>query len=83
MEMIIMVIKYGGEMVNITIIPEENIAGTIYPVELNEKYAFTLLHNEEDEFSVMKEGNAIVPFVEAELLEKIIKQLRYELRYAA
>jgi hypothetical protein len=83
MENITTTIDYGGATINTEIKAEENLAGTLYIVELNENYAFTLLHDEEDEWSIMKEADATIPLVETELLAKIIKKLQYELRYAA
>lgn len=83
MEPITTTINYGGAIIDTQISTGENPAGTLYIVELNEHYAFTLLHDEEDEWSIMKEADATIPFVEAELFDKIIKKLQHELRYAA
>jgi len=83
MEKITTTINYGGAKVETIISTEENPAGTLYLVDMNGNYCFTLLHNEEDEWSIQKEADATIPFIEAELFDKIIKKLQYELRYAA
>ena len=83
--MIEMTVKYGGSEVDINILPEENCAGTIYPVEANGKYVFTFLEDEDEdgEWSVMRENNAVTPSVENELYDTILKKLHYELLYVA
>jgi len=81
--MIEMTVKHVGSEVDINILPEENCAGTIYPVEANGKYVFTFLEDEDGEWSVMREGNAIAPAVEKELYNSILKKLLYELMYVA
>ena len=83
MKMIEMTVKHVGSEVDINILPEENCAGTIYPVEANGKYVFTFLEDEDGEWSVMREGNAIAPAVEKELYNSILKKLLYELMYVA
>jgi len=79
--MIEMTVKYGGSEVDINILPEENCAGTIYPVEANGKYEFTFLEDEDGEWSVMRENNAVTNYVENELFDTILKKLHYELLY--
>ncbi|MCP9749550.1 hypothetical protein [Ferruginibacter sp. HRS2-29] len=83
MEKITTTISYGGAKIETIISQEENPAGTLYLVDMNGNYGFTLLHDEDDEWSIQKEADASVPFVEEELYDKIIKKLQYELRYAA
>ena len=83
MKMIEMTVKHVGSEVDINILPEENCAGTIYPVEANGKYVFTFLENEDGEWSVMRENNAVTPSVEKELYNTILKKLHYELLYVA
>ena len=83
MKTIEMKVNYGGGLVDINILPEENCAGTIYPVEANGKYVFTFLEDEEGEWSVMREGDSLVPPVETELYNTILKKLHYELMYVA
>ena len=83
MKMIEMTVKYGGLEVDINILPEENCAGTIYPVEANGKYVFTFLEDEDGEWSVMRENDAVIPFVENELYNSILKKLHYQLMYVA
>ena len=81
--MIEMTVKYGGSEVDINILPEENCAGTIYPAEANGKYVLNFLEDEDGEWSVMRENNAVTPSVENELYDTILKKLHYELLYVA
>lgn len=83
MKMIEMTVKHGGSEVDINILPEENCAGTIYPAEANGKYVLTFLEDEDGEWSVMRENNAVTPSVEKELYNTILKKLHYELLYVA
>ena len=83
MKTIEMKVSYGGAMVDINILIEENYAGTIYPVEANGKYVFTFLEDEDGDWSVMREGDSLVPPVENELYDTILKKLHYELMYVA
>jgi hypothetical protein len=83
MKTIEMKVDYGGQDVDINILPEENCAGTFYPVEANGKYVFTFLEDEDGEWSVMQENNANAPFVENDLYNIILKKLHYELMYVA
>ena len=83
MKMIEMTVKHVGSQVDINILPEENSAGTIYPAEANGKYVLTFLEDEDGEWSVMRENNAVTPSVEKELYNTILKKLHYELLYVA
>ena len=83
MKMIEMTVKHVGSEVDINILPEENCAGTIYPAEANGKYVLTFLEDEDGEWSVMRENNAVTPSVEKELYNTILKKLDYELLYVA
>ena len=83
MKMIEMTVKHVGSEVDINILPEENCAGTIYPAEANGKYVLTFLEDEDGEWSVMRENNAVTPSVEKELYNTILKKLHYELLYVA
>ena len=78
-----MQVNYGGGMVDINILPEENCAGTVYPAEANGKYVLNFLEDEDGEWSVMRENNAVTPSVEKELYNTILKKLHYELLYVA
>ena len=83
METFEMTINYAGAPVSIRISHEENFLGTIYPVEMEGNYAFTIYFNEEEEWSVMREADGTTPAIENELFIKIIKNLQLQLRYAA
>ena len=83
MKMIEMKVNYGGQDVDINILPEENCAGIIYPVEANGKYVFTFLEDEDGDWSIMRENDAIAPSVEKDLYDTILKKLHYELMYVA
>ncbi len=76
-------IRYAGADVAINIFPEESCNGNIYPIEANGKYMFTLLEDEDGAWSIMKEADATVPFVDEDLYAAILKKLHYELKYAA
>ena len=83
MKTITMKVNYAGSEVAINILPEQNCAGTIYPVETNGKYAFTFLEDEDGDWSVMSEADANVPIIENELYDTVLKKLHYELMYLA
>lgn len=83
METIQMNIQYAGAAIEVKLYPEENFLGTLYPVEMEGSYAFTLSFTEEDEWLIMREPNGITPVIDAELLGKILKNLQLQLRYAA
>ncbi len=83
MKNIELTIKYAGAEMDISIFPEENCNGIIYPVEADGKYMFSFLEDEEGDWSVMKEANAVIPFVDEELYDAILKKLHYQLFYAA
>lgn len=83
MKTIDITVNYHGQNVGINILPEENCAGTIYPVEADGKYLFTFLENEDGEWSVMRESNANAHVVENDLYDTILKKLHYELMYVA
>lgn len=83
MQNIEMNVKYAGADMAINILPEENCNGIMYPVEADGIYLFSFLEDEEGDWSVMKEADAMIPFVEEELYKAILKKLHYELRYAA
>ena len=83
MQSITMNLMYRGAEVNIYIQPESDFRGMLYPVEMNDQYAFTILFNEDEEWSIMREDNGTTPFIEADLLKSILKQLQYDLQYAA
>lgn len=78
-----MSIQYAGSVIEAVITPEEICAGTAYPVEMEGAYSFTLLEDEDGEWSIMREQDGTTPMVDRELYDAIMKQLRYQLRYAA
>ena len=83
MESIDINFKYRGAFVDANIQPEENYNGLTYRVDLNQHYAFTLWSEQEDKWEIMRENNATVPYVEEELLNKILVNLKRQLKYAA
>jgi hypothetical protein len=83
METIEMNVNYGGAPVEVKLYPEELFIGTIYPVEMEGNYAFTLSFNEDQEWSILREPNGITPEVDNELYKKILKNLQLQLKYAA
>ena len=76
-------LNYAGGNVEVKVYPDENYLGSIYPVEMEGNYAFTMYFNEEEEWSIMRESNGQTPQVENELLKKILKNLQLQLKYAA
>ena len=82
-EAIELMVNYAGAPVNVSVLIEENVVGTIYPVELDGQYAFTLYINEDDEWSLLKESNGTIPHVDQLLRKEIIRKLKVKLRDAA
>ena len=74
-------VNYGGQDVDINIVPEENCSGTLYPVEANGKYVFTFLENQDGDWSLMRENDAKIPDVENVFYDTILRKLHYELMY--
>ncbi len=76
MNSILFILKYGGVPVDINVYTEEHILGTIYPININGSYRFTLLMNEEEDWMVLRESDGKVPVVEDDLLRSIVKKMR-------
>jgi hypothetical protein len=76
-------LNYAGAPVEVKLYPDEHLLGTIYPVEMEGNYAFTICMNEDEEWSIMREPNGTTPEVDSELLKKLLKNLQLKLRYAA
>ena len=76
-------VNYGGQDVDISIIPEENCAGTLYTVEANGKYVFTFLEDEDGDWSLMRENDSKTPEVEHDFYDTILRKLHYKLLYVA
>lgn len=83
MEIIEITVQYAGAPIEVKLYPEENFLGTLYPVEMEGKYSFTLSYDEDDTWSVLREPNGRTPEIDAELFNKILKNLQHRLRYAA
>ncbi|MEO7263503.1 MAG: hypothetical protein ABIW38_01260 [Ferruginibacter sp.] len=83
MKNIEIILNYRGADINIHICPEENFLGTLYPIEMNDHYSFTIFLNEDEEWTVMREADGTTPFVDGDLLKPLLKKLVYELQYAA
>jgi hypothetical protein len=83
MEMIEMNVNYAGGTVHVSLSPEDHFLGTIYPVELNGNYTFTICFDEEQNWVIMREPNGLTPDVDNDLLRNILKKLEQQLRYAA
>lgn len=76
-------IDYRGALINIKTCSDENYLGTIYPIELNNIYSFTLHLDENEEWSIVRENNGITPTIDNDLFNNIIKKLKRKLRYTA
>jgi hypothetical protein len=83
MEIMELNFEYRGALIEAKIYYEENCFGVIYPIELNNNYAFTIYSNERQDWEIMRENDGNTPSVEAELLSSILKKLQWQLKYAA
>lgn len=83
MEMMEMTVEFAGAPIHVKVYPDQNYLGALYEIEMEGNYAFTVYFNEDDEWSIMREADGTTPEVDAELLKKILKNLQYQLRYAA
>ena len=83
MENIEITLNFRGADININIVPEENFLGTLYPVEMNDHYSFTIFLDEDEEWKIMREADGTTPFVDSDLLKPLLKKLLHELHYAA
>jgi hypothetical protein len=83
MELIEIIFNYRGALIEVQIHPENDFRGFLYPVDINGQYAFTLTFDDDDEWTIMRESNGLVPQVEDELFGMILKQLKWELNHAA
>jgi hypothetical protein len=75
--------RYWGDMVMASVFEQEDALGVIYPIKLNGDYFFTLRYDQENEWMIVKERNGITPRVDKELLNRILKPLESELKFAA
>ena len=80
MELIEIIFNYRGTLIEVQIYPENDLRGVFYPVDINGKHAFTLAFN--DDWTIMRESNGLVPQVEDALFRMILKQLKWELNHA-
>lgn len=83
MEPIKIQFDYHGAPIEAKIHPDQNYLGTIYPIELNNIYSFTLHVDENEEWRIIRENNGITPIIDSDLFNNIIKKLKRKLRYAA
>ena len=83
MKIIKMKVKYAGAEMAVNIFPEQSCNGIIYPVEVDGKYVFSFLEDEDEDWSVMKEADATTPLIQQDLFDAILKKLHYELLYVA
>jgi len=83
MNIVEMNIEYCGATVDVKISTEDNYIGTLYPVELNGAYIFTLYTDEEERWGVLRENDGTVPAIEKELYDAVLKKLKWQLQYAA
>jgi len=75
--------RYWGDMIRASIFEQEDARGVVYNIKLNGDYFFTLRYDEQNEWKIMKEKNGITPRIDKELLNRILKPLETELKYAA
>jgi hypothetical protein len=75
--------RYWGDMVMASVFEQEDAQGVVYPIKLNGDYFITLRYDQEKEWMIVKERNGITPRVDKELLNRILKPLESELKFAA
>jgi hypothetical protein len=83
MELIELIFKYKGAVMEAEIHPEENCNGMLYLVELNGDYSFTMCFSDKKGWSMMRENDRIIPAVDDELFVAISRLLKWELSHAA
>jgi hypothetical protein len=76
--------RYWGDMIKASILQEEDNRGVVYPIQLNGDYFFTLRYTEKNEWTIVRERNGLIPhIIDKELVNRIIKSLENELKFAA
>ncbi len=84
MNFIHMNVDFRGAMVAVQTSPEVHCIGAVYPVKMNDNYAFTIYNDgDNEEWGILKEDNGNIPEIDAELYKAILKQLKWELQYDA
>ena len=83
MNFIQMNVNFKGAIVEVKTFPEEQCIGAVYPVKMNDNYAFTIYNDENQEWGILREENGIAPAIDNELYKEILKQLKWELQYDA
>lgn len=83
MEFIQMNVDYRGATVEVKTFPEEHCIGAVYPVKMNDNYAFTIYNDENQDWGILREDNGNVPEIDADLYRAILKQLKWELQHDA
>ena len=83
MEFIQMNVNYRGATVEVKTFPEEHCIGAVYPVKMNDNYAFTIYNDENQDWGILREDNGYVPAIDTDLFKAILKQLKWELQYDA
>jgi hypothetical protein len=82
MDFIQMNIDHRGGIVEVKAFPEQEYIGAVYPVNMNDNYAFTI-YNDDEEWGILREANGNAPDVDPDLYRSILKQLKWELQYDA
>ncbi|TDH26193.1 hypothetical protein EXU57_11935 [Segetibacter sp. 3557_3] len=75
MEPLDLTFKYKGALIEGTVWPEEDYSGWTYEVELKDYINFRIYCDDNGDWSLLRDGNAMAPDLEPELLENLIQAL--------
>jgi hypothetical protein len=64
--------KYKGAIIEGSVLPEEDYSGWTYEVALTHYLTFRIYCDDNGEWSLLRDSNALSPEVEPELVKKII-----------
>ena len=67
--------KYQGAVIEGHATADEDYNGWTYSIELSDQMSFRIYHDDNEEWVVLRDKNAVSPDVDEELLKKIISQI--------
>lgn len=76
-------VDYRGGNIDIRATTEQHCVGSIYPVNMNGTYAFTIYNDDNEDWGILREDNGVTPEIDPDLYKTILKQLKWELQYDA
>ena len=77
MDFIRMNVDYRGATVAVQTFAEDHCIGSVYPVKMNDNYAFTIYNDENQDWGILREDNGTTPAVDNDLFKAILKQLKW------